>query len=217
MKHTLTFLFVTSDRPLAPGAIAGSQLGEAAHRLVKNSLNIKLNNNGSWEQPPVHRTMNRLQSAGSSGYGNYYGENRNGYHVEYNHHVTMTRPTYPFSSNGGQIDRQNFRMQDRSWRQEQFQNVNTGFSALTIEEGVRPRPSRLPNYGITTNLEPRFVQHMGPPITPQKWNSKAPPRNEMYMRRQEAAVGAVSHDKRTKKVYQVKTRLPHDTPEYGNQ
>ncbi|XP_061374957.1 5'-3' exoribonuclease 4-like isoform X1 [Gastrolobium bilobum] len=207
------------ERPQLPAAIAGIQLGEAAHRLVKNTLNIKLNNTTHLlEQPPVRHTMNGL-SAGPSGYGKYYGEITNGYNGQYNPHGIMTGPRYPISSNGGKDDRQNFRIRDRSQHQEQFHNVKTGFSALTMEEGVRPGSSRLPNSRHTTNLQPQFVQNMGPPIPP-KWITKAPPMNGMYTGQQEATLGAAAYHKHTKKVYQVyqvKTGQPQDTPEYGNQ
>src|ERR1044072_5812223 len=180
-KPSLTFLCNASDRPQVPGAIAGFQLGEAAHRLVKNSLNIKLNNtsHGVLEQPPVHHTMNRPRSGGPSRYENYHGENTIGYHGQPNHHGAMARPRYPFSSNGGLNDRQNFRIQYRSQHQEQTHNVNAGFSDLTMEEGGRPRSSRLPNSG-PINLDPRIMQNMGRPIPPPKWITKVPPINEMY-------------------------------------
>ncbi|WJX19421.1 5'-3' exoribonuclease 4 [Trifolium repens] len=218
------------ERSQVPGAITGSQLGEAAHRLVKNSLNIKWNNtsHGLLEQPPHRHTTNRFQSAGPSGYGKYYGENTNSYHGEHNHHSIMARDRYPISSNGGQMDRRNFRIQDRSRHQEQFQNVKSGFSALTMEEGSRPKPSRLPSSGPPTNIEiqfvqntgpprppptsgpptniePQFMQNTGPPRPPPNWNNKAS-MNGMYTRRQE-----VPHHKQVKKVYQVKTRLPQET------
>ncbi|XP_058754260.1 5'-3' exoribonuclease 4-like isoform X1 [Vicia villosa] len=206
------------ERPQLPGAITGFQLGEAAHRLVKNSLNIKLNNTSHVlaEQPPVRHTVNRFQSAGPSGYGTYSRENTNSYYGEYNHHGVMTRHRNPVSSNGGHIDRQNFRIQDRSRHQEQLQNVNNGFSSLTMEEGSRPTPSRQSISRPTTNFEPRYVQNTGPPTPHPKWNTKAPI-NGIYTRHQETAYGAVPRDKPAKKVYQVKTRLPQETPDYGNQ
>lgn len=215
-----------SDRPQVPGAMAGLQLGEAAHRLVKNSLNIKSNNIPYGL--PEHAT-NRLRSAGSSGSGKYYGEDTSGYYGQYyNHQGMMTRPRYPVS-NGGHYDKQNFRTQDRSQHYEQYQNGRTGFYNLTMEEGARPRPyavpspktpmvmlSRPPNSGPTTNHQHQFMQNMGPPIPPPNWITKAPETNGIYARHQEAAFGGV-YDKHMKKVYQVKTRQSQDMPEYGNQ
>jgi hypothetical protein len=131
------------------------------------------------------------------------------------------------------MDRRNFRIQDRSRHREQFQNVKSGFSALTMEEGSRPKPSRLPSSGPQANIEIRFVQNTGPPRPPPtsgpptnieprfmqstgpprplpNWNNKAP-MNGTYTRRQDAAFGAVPHHKQVKKVYQVKTRSPQET------
>ncbi|TKY61413.1 5'-3' exoribonuclease 4 [Spatholobus suberectus] len=220
------------ERPQVPGTMAGPQLGEAAHRLVKNSLNIKSNNTpyGSPEQLAGHHAMNRLRSAGPSGSGKYYGEDTSGYYGQYyNHQGIINRPRYPVSSNGGHYDKQNFRIQDRSQHHEQYYNGRTGLYTLTMEEGPRPRPyavpspktpavmlSRPPNSGPTTNLQHQFVQNMGPPIPPPKWITKAPDTNGIYARHQEAALGG-AYDKHTKKVYQVKTRQPQDMSEYGNQ
>ena len=198
------------------GAITGSQLGEAAHRLVKNTLNIKWNDtsHGLLEQPPVRHTINKFHSAGPSGHGKYHGENTNSYYGEHNHHGIMTRQRYPISSNGEQMHRQDFRIQDRSRHQEQLQNLKTGFSALTMEERLRPKPSSaLPISGPTTNLEPRFVQNTGSSVPAPKWKNKAPI-NGMYTGRQDAS-GAVNH--KQIKVYKVKSRLPQETPDSGNQ
>lgn len=221
----LTSVCDASDRPQVHGAIAGPQLGEAAHRLVKNSLNIKsYNTHGLSEQ-----TMNRPRSAGPSGSGKYYGEDTSGYYGNYyNHQGMITRPRYPISSNGGPNDRQNFRKQDRSQYHEQFHNVKSGFPALTMEEGVRPRSSavqsakapamvllRPPNSGPTTNLQYQFVQNIGPPIPPPKWIT--PDANGMYAGHQDANSWAAYYDKQMKMAYQVKTRQPQDMQHYGNQ
>ncbi|AES82609.2 5'-3' exoribonuclease 4 isoform X2 [Medicago truncatula] len=217
------------ERQQVPGAIAGPQLGEAAHRLVRNSL--QFNNNTSYpDQFPSQHTMNRVRPTGASGSGKYYGEESSGYYGQnYNPQGMMTRPRFPIASNGWQNDRQNIRIQDRSQHHEQFHNMKTGFQALTIDEGVRPRSSAVPspktpammlmrpqNSGHTTNLQPQFVQNIGPPIPPPNWISKAPDTNGMYARHQEAAVGG-AYDKPIKKVYQIKTRNPQDMPEQGNQ
>lgn len=209
-------------------------MGEAAHRLVKNTLNIKLNNvsHGWLEQPyqniPGHHSMNRHRPAGSSGYGKHYGEDTSSYYGHYNNHQgIMSRPRFPISSSGGHNDRQNFRTQDRSHYQEQFHNVKTGFSAMTMEEGVRSRSSgmvspvspgmltRVPSSGTATNLQHQFVQNAGPPIPPPNWITKAPAMTGIHTRHQEAACGTAS-EKQVKKVYQVKTRQVQDMPEHGD-
>ena len=229
------YAYDASYRSYIPGAIAGPQLGEAAHRLVKNTLNIKSNNTspGLLEQPfqhiPGHHTSNRVRSPGPSAYGKYNGDDTSSYYGNYNNHPgMMSRPRFPFSSNGGQNERQNFRIQDRSQYQEQFHNMKAGFSAVTME-GVRSKAagvgapkspitmlSRQPNSGPTPNIQHQFVQNIGPPIPPPKWITKAPAVNGIYVRHQETSMGG-AYDKQTKKVYQVKMRHPQDMPEYGEQ
>ncbi|PRQ27182.1 putative transcription factor interactor and regulator CCHC(Zn) family [Rosa chinensis] len=44
-----------SSRQHPPGAISGRQLGDAAHRLVVNSLHVKANSNGYGNQMPAHQ------------------------------------------------------------------------------------------------------------------------------------------------------------------
>lgn len=77
-----SFLFY---RPQVPGGISGPSLGEAAHRLLKNTLNIK--SNGSYaagvkeentylNAPGIH-TPNRPRPAGPSGYGKGFHEQIN--------------------------------------------------------------------------------------------------------------------------------------------
>lgn len=219
------------ERQQVPGAIAGPQLGEAAHRLVRNSL--QFNNNTSYGLPDQfqgHHTMNKVRPTGASGSGRYYGEESNNYYGQnYSPQGIMTRPRFPMSSNGWQNDRQNIRIQDRSQYHEQFHNMKTGFHALTVDEGVKPRSSVAPspktpammlmrpqNSGHTSNLQTQFVQNIGPPIPPPNWISKAPDTDGIYVRHQEAALGG-AYDKPIKKVYQIKTRNPQDMPEQGNQ
>ncbi|XP_054819025.1 5'-3' exoribonuclease 4 isoform X1 [Prosopis cineraria] len=204
------------ERPQVPGAIAGPQLGEAAHRLVKNTLNIKLNNAsyGLLEQPyqtsPNHHAMNRHRAAGSSGYGKCYVDDASSYYAHNHHHQGMMsgRLRFPISSNGGQNDRQNFRIQDRSQYPEQFHNMKTGFSAMTTTMvSCKPPPMLLrpPSSRSASNLQ--HVPSMGPPIPPPKWIT-----NGINSRHHDPAHGITS-DKQMKKVYQVKTRHAQNMPE----
>lgn len=199
-------------------------MGEAAHRLVRNTLNIKSNNasHGLLEQPyqtsPGHHAVNRHRGVGSSGYSKNYAEDTGSYYTHYNNNNQgfMSRPRFPTPSNG--------RIQDRSQYQEQFHNMKTGFSALTMEEGVRSRPStmvsykpsamlsRAPSSGSASNLQ--HLQNMGPPVPPPKWiNTTAPTVNGIHSRHHE--VGMAS-DKQVKKVYQAKTRHAQNMPEQGD-
>ncbi|KAM3705174.1 hypothetical protein ACB098_03G060200 [Castanea mollissima] len=206
------------ERPQVPGAIAGPSLGEAAHRLVKNTLNINY-------------TVNRPRPAGPSGYQRGFTEDPNYYHGHHNNFPGMVaRPRFNVASNGLQGERQNLRTQDRLQYPDQIRNLRTGVSALAIEVSVRTRPPavmsprptammspRMPNLGNSTNLPNQFVENMGaPPTPPPKWINKAPAANGgMHIRQQETASWGTC-EKQVKKVYQVKTRSPQDMPDSGD-
>lgn len=73
---------IGKDRVSVPGAIAGPSLGEAAHRLLKNTLNIKPGgtNFGALDQSysrniPGNHVLSRPRPAGLSGYeGGFYDQ-----------------------------------------------------------------------------------------------------------------------------------------------
>ncbi|XP_024187352.1 5'-3' exoribonuclease 4 isoform X2 [Rosa chinensis] len=233
------------DRPQIPGAIAGTVLGEAAHRLVKNTLNLRASNpsSGFWDQSQPLRAssgnyngnypVNRPRPAGPSGYERGFREEPN-YGNSFNPQGIMARPRAPYS-NGVQGDRQSFRTQERtqyqeqSFRgqeriqyQEQYRNMRTGMSSLTMEGSVRTRSPvvaqpGMPNSGYSTNPHQQFVQNMGAlPPPPTKWiNKEFGANGGIYGRHQETGYGG-PYEQQVKKVYQVKTRPPQDLPNSGN-
>ncbi|XP_056172531.1 5'-3' exoribonuclease 4-like isoform X2 [Syzygium oleosum] len=83
------------ERPSVPGAMVGPMLGEAAHRLVKSTLNIKLNNNQSSGilEPPRNRNflgyyaVNRPRPAAPSGYERGFSEDTHQYHGNHNYTI----------------------------------------------------------------------------------------------------------------------------------
>ncbi|KAA3472811.1 5'-3' exoribonuclease 4 [Gossypium australe] len=155
------------DRALVPGAIIGPQLGEAAHRLVKNTLNIKSKGPSSWsfEQPsfnmssnytsigprpagpagyergflddPNHYYSSQPRVTGPLSYGRGYGNGAN-YYGQHNHPQGISgNPRHP-SSNGMQV-KNNFRAQDRLQNQDRYYDLRTGMSALSFEGSARGR------------------------------------------------------------------------------
>ncbi|XP_058222548.1 5'-3' exoribonuclease 4 isoform X2 [Rhododendron vialii] len=115
------------ERPRVPGAMSIPQLGEAAHRLLKNTLNLKSNHNnfGSGEQTSYrnaasNQVHNRPRGTGSSGYGRRFIEDRNSYCGNYdkgNGIAGSPRPAFsPFELKASQ---QSLRTQDRYLNQEQ--------------------------------------------------------------------------------------------------
>lgn len=216
----------------------GPLLGEAAHRLVKNTLNIKTNGSfpGSWEQSsyqnfPGNRTVNRTKPVGPSEYQRGFTEDPNYYQGHHNNFQGMMGRPRLHLSNGVQGERQYFRTQDRSQYQEQSHNLRAGVSTLTIEESARTRPPtgmshrqpavilpRMPNFGHSTNLPNHFMQNMegAPPTPPMKWTNKASAANGVIYTRQQENASWGTYEKQAKKVYQIKTRIPQDIPDAGD-
>lgn len=215
-------------RPQVPGAIAGPLLGEAAHRLVKNTLNIKPNgpSSGLFEQPysrnfPGQPMFSRPRHVGPSGYETGYSEEPNYNYGQYNnYHGTSGRPRYSHSSNGMPGDRQSSRANDRVQNQERYNNVRTGMSALTIEESMRNRSPDVLNPGLSPVTLPKmlnvgnsgyqqnFVQATDTlPSPPHKWINRAPSASIMYARQQESSPGGVN-EKQSKQIYLARTPAP---------
>lgn len=123
-----------------PHAISGPLLGEAAHRLLKNTLNFKPNNtsSGMFSRTPYHNmpgnhVVNRPRPAGPSGYEKGFSGDPNYYYGRYDN----PRGAFPPSPGNMQGNKHNFRVQDRSTFQEQYRNSRTGISAMTTEQNFR--------------------------------------------------------------------------------
>lgn len=176
-------------------------LGEAAHRLVKNTLNYKPNGSSGLVEQPVYRNIpyavTRPRPAGPSGnergFG-YYPNSNYGYYHHMQDIVSNSRSPNP--SNGVQGNRHNSRMQDRYQYQDQYGDMRTGMSHLRIEESVRGRP----NSGYSGNSNQQSVQNMNPlPSPPTNWiNKQVPGDNRMY-------TNGAYEKQQVKTVYQAKT------------
>eukprot|EP00257_Ricinus_communis_P024550 XP_025011964.1 5'-3' exoribonuclease 4 isoform X2 [Ricinus communis] len=211
------------ERPQVARAIAGPLLGEAAHRLVKNTLNIRPNGSSSkfleqqtYRNIPGNSTFNRPRPAGPSGYERGYSNDPNYYYGHHNYQQgLMSNPRSPLFSNGVSSNRHNFRTQDRVQYHEQYRDLKTGMSALTMEENVKSRPpavmsQRTQNTGYSSSLQQQFEQNLGAlPSPPAKWIGKATDTDaEMYFRQETMLRGA--NEKQAKQIYQVKTRAAQE-------
>ncbi|XP_042517924.1 5'-3' exoribonuclease 4-like [Macadamia integrifolia] len=193
------------ERPQVPRAISGPLLGEAAHRLLKNTLQITANTTTSSAilEPPHYRNFPnhrvnrpRPRPAGPSGYENGCTQNLNYYNGHYNHPqgaMTSSRSAPSFHELQG--NRQNLRAQDTLPHQEQY-NLHTGLATMTIEERARSRPHQgMPPGMLNVGYSPNQQYSTGwnvsfPPLPPNNWIDKQPIGNEaMYFRQQET----VSH------------------------
>ncbi|CAK9176210.1 unnamed protein product, partial [Ilex paraguariensis] len=209
------------DRRQVPGAISGPMLGEAAHRLLKNTLNIKTSQTSyrlveqTSRNAQGNHVINRTRPAGSSGYEKSFCEDQS-YLCGYdNPRGIMRSPRFAISPYELQSNRQNFKAQDRYLHQEQHHKLRNGMSALTLESGVRTRPHaalspRMPNSGPLPNMNHQFDQNIRtPPPPPSEWiNKPAAAYNGIYFRQVETS-SAVGNEKQVKMVYQVKSRSPN--------
>lgn len=216
------------ERPQVPGAIAGPVLGEAAHRLIKNTLNYKPNGSpGFFEQPSYHNfqgnyanAVTRLRPAAPSGHERGYGDESRYNYGNYNYPQGMRgNSRFPVPSNGMQGNQHHARMQERF----QHQDLGTGMSALAIEESTRSRPpivmlSRVQNSGYSGNPSQQFLPNMGPlPPPPNNWINRAAAGEPAMYNGHESASGGAYEKQQVKKVYQIKTRLPYETSDPLNQ
>lgn len=208
-----------------PGAISGPLLGEAAHRLLKNSLQMKSNGAGLLD-PPYRNSPNimnnRPRPAGPSGYER--GFTQDYYHAHYQHlrgNPNM-RPAPP--SNEVQLgNRQNFRTEDRLPLQEHYQNLGTGFGNMTIEDGSRFRHQtgmmqpQMQNAGFNQMYPNRYLQTSGPPPRPPtNWIDKPIMTGKAAMyHRQEIMLPGGGYDKQSKKVYQARARSSQNPSDSG--
>ncbi|XP_038704124.1 5'-3' exoribonuclease 4 isoform X2 [Tripterygium wilfordii] len=195
------------ERPQVTGGMALPLLGDAAHRLVRNSLGVKTKStsNGIPAQPPYHNNtsnyvVNRPRPAGPSGYER--GPNSS----YYANPQSITSSRYPYSSSSPLDNRRNFRAQDRLQYQDQYRDLRTEISALTVEclrsRAPAAMPPRMPHSGHLPNIQQPFAQDIGPlPSPPAKWINKAT---------SGSASSSGAYEKQVKKVYQVKTQVPQE-------
>ncbi|KAL6514860.1 5'-3' exoribonuclease 4 [Orobanche gracilis] len=172
------------QRPQVSGAISGPLLGEAAHRLVCNTLNI---NSGRMHVRNIqgNHAVNRMRPAGPPGYerGVYspnhynsyglraagqsygrYGGDEQGYNDDpnflygssYSPHFPMgIARGYGASLNGMQSNNQTFNAENRYSYQEQHHDLRNGMCDLTMEAGSRNR-----THGAKSSRSSSQVSHM---------------------------------------------------------
>ncbi|KNA09594.1 hypothetical protein SOVF_152220 [Spinacia oleracea] len=193
------------DRPQVPGAIRGPQLGEAAHRLLKNTLNMKHTGSSPGlldyymphqnQNHPGNNTFNRPRPAGPVGYERGYYDDRsyygprpmaNGYRAPYEPRGIRQNDRLPHRGGGGGDDR----------------DLGVAMSNLTLGGGIRNRPPAEMRPRMQQN---NFGQLPSPPIN---WINRPETGNNMHFRQQE-----MSPQNQHRQVYQVKTQVQPTQPE----
>ncbi|RZC80870.1 hypothetical protein C5167_043436 [Papaver somniferum] len=201
------------ERQPVPRAISGSYLGEAAHRLLKNTLNIKSNpsspgllDHPPQRYPPNNQTASRHRPSGPSGHERGYTQDPN---YLYGQHNSNPRGNIISSSRSAppafmELPRgHNFRTQDQFAYVEQQDHIL--HTAPIPHAGVSPR-MLMP--GHMSNQHQQFYQNVSqPPKPPTNWIDKQAYGNTgMYMRQQNAVPPGVAllQEKQVRRVYQAR-------------
>lgn len=151
------------ERPQVPGVMRGPQLGQAAQRLVKNTLNIRHSDSspGYLEHMP-HRDhpgnymFHRPRPAGPAGYGRGYYDDTNYYYRHHNMPRTIPNASrLPYEMNGS---RPNVMTEDRSRHREDYRDLGPSMSNLRLEGSGNRQ---------TAPMGPRMQTSPGQMLNPQ--------------------------------------------------
>ncbi|CAL4944836.1 unnamed protein product [Urochloa decumbens] len=150
------------ERPQVSGALSGSLLGQAAHRLVKNSLQIKSGSAAGLLDMPYRGAPygpgNRPRPAGPLGYERGFVDNSN--HAQMSRSVPNSHPQF-FGDT--QANRQPMRILERPNSRSHEAGIRASMSKLTIHEAPRPHQNnRVQNSGYWPN-QPHPNHYAGPP------------------------------------------------------
>ncbi|KAL6008139.1 5'-3' exoribonuclease 4 [Asimina triloba] len=213
------------DRRQVQGAISGPLLGEAAHRLLRNSLQVKSNNNAGLLDSPYqnfsNNMINKPRPAGPFGYEGGFTPDPNYYSHGHQHHIRgMIHPSRSApSSHEFQGSRPSLRQERLP--QEQVHDMRGGMLNLTIEDGTIYHQQqqygmmpRMPNIGPMQHPHQHVRNTPPPPRPPTDWIDKPVSGNMGNYYWQESAPPG-GYERQVRKVYQPRTRPPQCPSDYG--
>lgn len=161
------------------GAISGPQLGEAAHRLLKNTLQIKSSSRPGlleapqWDSPSSYKQ----RPAGPVGYEGGFILETNHYHHSnhYSRGSSSSRP-FPYNSDNHNSSRQHYRAERPPYPQDHSYELRTRTSNLTLDDGPKVQPHELaPSVGFWQNQQPPLQNSRPPPpFPPMNWIDRQP-------------------------------------------
>ncbi|KAK8918901.1 5'-3' exoribonuclease 4 [Platanthera zijinensis] len=160
------------ERPQLPGTISGLLLGEAAHRLVKNSLQIKANSAGLLDTPYNRKKSYFATKERPAGpfhaEGGFQNPNFYPYHLHDPRGFSNPRPGH---INETHNTRNNFGVHEQFNPQDPY-IIATEMSYLSLQAGPSNRLQQQiePNFGFWRNQQPP-IQNVEPPppLPPANW------------------------------------------------
>ncbi|KAL9669483.1 hypothetical protein QQ045_007030 [Rhodiola kirilowii] len=142
------------DRSYGNGSLSGRSLGQAAHRMVNHSLNMKPNGSSrgvqqSYGHPRGSYTVNNPRPAGPYWYDN--GFQQADYSRGHYHQALGRNPNFSVYPNHLQGYRPNLKIKDRSLHQEEYGNLQNGMTSLKLDE----------RYHTTHQASSQFMSNYG--------------------------------------------------------
>ncbi|CAA0831471.1 5-3 exoribonuclease 4 [Striga hermonthica] len=224
------------QRPQVSGTLSGPVLGEAAYRLVHNTLNIKSERTHPRSFQGNH-VVNKTRPAGPPGYerGVYssnqydsyrqraagqsydrgagrYGYNEQGYNYEdpnshYGNYGSRFQMGTAASSYGAYPNNMQGNYNVGYNTENRYDHeLRNGMSALTIESGSRNRPRAALTSRSSQVIPQSVVNADSPPTPPPKWIGRPAVGSSVIYPRQQQISAGTGQERQVKLVYQVKNK-----------
>ncbi|KAG1333970.1 5'-3' exoribonuclease 4 [Cocos nucifera] len=159
---------------------SGPHLGAAAHRVLRNTLQLKATNSGLLERPyrNAPQAVYKPRPTGPLGHKRSFVQDLNYYHCS--NHKPRDFPNYRSvqNFNESECSRQNLRVQGRLNSQNQQQNIYVGMLNLSIEEQENcQQHSKMPDDEFWSSRQKPILNGPPLPLPPTNWTRRQPIRD----------------------------------------